>query len=330
MLKGNVIIIRGHSGSGKSTVSAGVMQRLREGGERICYIDLDYFSWVMPGGTQEGDAPFTKEHVKKLVNEMLFSAITTAINCNFNVVFEGVLSINRFKDIFERLQAVPNILCHFVYLDVPLSVTLERHKGRDKCQTIPESDIIRWRKNERDEKTHYPNELVIQGGALPLDDIVEAIVNHVKVILYNKIEEKKDVNTWYPINDGSSQYKGEWKNGVPHGKGIHEMFEDNSYGWCMIEGNFVNGFIEGYCKQLYKQDGEETQPYYEGEIYKDKHHGKGAYYYGNGSYYRGNFKDGKFHGIGYRYYVKKNQTWVGEFENDNMSEKGVWIDGELY
>jgi hypothetical protein len=144
------------------------------------------------------------------------------------------------------------------------------------------------------------------------------------------LEEKKDINTWYPINDGSSQYKGEWKNGVPHGKGIHEMFEDNSYGWCMIEGNFVNGFIEGYCKQLYKQDGEETQPYYEGEIYKDKHHGKGAYYYGNGSYYRGNFKDGKFHGIGYRYYVKKNQTWVGEFENDNMSEKGVWIDGELY
>jgi adenylate kinase family enzyme len=193
MLRGNVIIIRGHSGSGKSTVSAGVMRRLRQGGERICYIDLDYFSWVMPGGdnlgTQEGDASsssvalsatFTKDHVKKLVNEMLFSAITTALNCDFNVVFEGVLSINRFKDLFERLHAVPNILCHFIYLDVPLSVTLERHKGREKCQTIPESDIIRWRKNERDEKTHYPNELVIQGGASPLDDTVEAIVNHVK------------------------------------------------------------------------------------------------------------------------------------------------------
>ncbi len=140
-------------------------------------------------GTQEGDvssssaafsATFTKDHVMKLVSEMLFSAITTAINCDFNVVFEGVLSINRFKDLFERLQAVPNILCHFVYLDVPLSVTLERHKGREKCKTIPESDIIRWRKNERDEKTHYLNELVIQGGVSPLDDTVEAIVNHVK------------------------------------------------------------------------------------------------------------------------------------------------------
>jgi hypothetical protein len=160
----------------------------------------------MPGGLQmgiqEGDvsslsaATFTKEHVIKLVNEMLFSAITTAINCEFNVVFEGVLNINRFKDIFERLQAVPNILCHFVYLDVPLNVTLERHKGREKCKTIPESDIIRWRKNERDEKTHYPNELVIQGDRSPLDDTIEAIVNHVKTILYNKIEEKKDINTW--------------------------------------------------------------------------------------------------------------------------------------
>ena len=191
MLKGNVIIIRGHSGAGKSTVSAGVMRRLRQGGERICYIDLDYFSWVMPGGDTIGtqgipapnaafSATFTKDQVKKLVNEMLFSAITTAISCDFNVVFEGVMSINRFKGIFERLQAVPNISMHFVYLDVPLSVTLERHKRREKGQTIPENDIIRWRKDDRDERTHYPNELVIQGDVSPIDDTVEAIVNHVK------------------------------------------------------------------------------------------------------------------------------------------------------
>ena len=37
-------------------------------------------------------------------------------------------------------------------------------------------------------------------------------------------EEKKDINTWYPINDEQSRYKGEWKDGVPHGKGTKEVF----------------------------------------------------------------------------------------------------------
>ena len=157
-----------------------------------------------------------------------------------------------------------------------------------------------------------------------------------------KEEEEKDINTWYTINNGTSRYKGEWKNGVPHGKGIKETFEGeykdadgnpcDSHGvprcWTTIEGIFVNGCTNGYFKQFYKQEEEETQPYYEGELYNGKHHGQGAYYYGNGSYYKGNFKESKFQGVGYHYYFKESRTWVGEFDNDKKT-KGVWIDGEL-
>ena len=119
----------------------------------------------------------------------------------------------------------------------------------------------------------------------------------------NEAEEEKDTETWYTISDGTSRYKGEWKNGVPHGKGIKEIFEgkytdanghpcDSDGVPCcgsIIEGNFVNGCTTGYFKQLYKQEGEETQPYYEGEFYEGEHNGQGAYYYGDGSYYKGNF-----------------------------------------
>ena len=71
-------------------------------------------------------------------------------------------------------------------------------------------------------------------------------------------EEVKDVDTWYPINDDEqSRYKGEWKNGVPHGKGTKEVFEADSCEqprcWTIIEGSFVNGCAEGYCKQTYNQ-----------------------------------------------------------------------------
>ena len=177
------------------------------------------------------------------------------------------------------------------------------------------------------------------------------IINYKRINAhFNKKEEKeeeeekeKDVDTWYIIDDGKSRYKGEWKNGLPHGKGSKEIFEgkykddyDNPFDsdgkpccWSMIEGNFVNGRAEGYGKQFFKDEGEETQPYYEGEFYNGKHDGQGAYYYGNGSYYKGNFKGSRFHGVGYHYYVKLNKTWVGKFDFDRKASKDFWILGKL-
>ena len=156
-------------------------------------------------------------------------------------------------------------------------------------------------------------------------------------------EEEKNVDTWYIINNGQSRYKGEWKNGLPHGKGIKEIFEGehkDDYGnsfdsdgkprtWSMIEGSFVDGLANGYGKQFYKQEGEKTQPYYEGEFYNGAHNGQGAYYYGNESYYKGSFKGGRFHGVGYHYYVKMNKTWVGTFDFDRKASKDFWIHGKL-
>lgn len=158
-----------------------------------------------------------------------------------------------------------------------------------------------------------------------------------------ELKEEKDVNTWYTIHNGQSRYKGEWKDGLPHGKGTKEIFEGeykDDYGntfdsdgkprsWSMIEGSFVDGRANGYGKQFYKQEGEKTQPYYEGEFYNGFHNGQGVYYYGNGSYYKGNFKEGKFHGVGYHYYVKLNKTWVGIFDFDRKASKGLSIDGKL-
>jgi hypothetical protein len=149
----------------------------------------------------------------------------------------------------------------------------------------------------------------------------------------NKVneEEKKDINTWYPTNDEQSRYKGEWKGNVPHGKGTKEVFKSDSCGqppcWSIIEGSFVNGFAEGYCKQTYKQeDGQSC--YYEGEFHNDKHHGQGSYYYEDGAYHKGSFTEGYEHGVGYYYKLKTNQTWVGEFDK-NRKTRGRWIDGEL-
>ena len=138
-----------------------------------------------------------------------------------------------------------------------------------------------------------------------------------------KKEDEKDVNTWYTIEDGLSRYKGEWKNGLPNGKGIKHYYKTDSY----IEGNFVDSFAHGYCKQTFEQTWEKTVPYYEGE-FKRNQWVKGEYHYGDGDYYKGEWKDGKYNGQGAAYSLRINRTWVGEYKNDEKVNGG-WVKGEI-
>jgi len=126
-------------------------------------------------------------------------------------------------------------------------------------------------------------------------------------------------DTWYMLN-ADSRYKGEWKNGLPNGKGTLEYIRGCH---SIIEGNFINGYAEGHGRQIFDVEYEKMVPYYEGEFYRNIQHGKGEYHYGNGSYYKGEFQNGKFHGQGVEYCHIRKQTFVGEFYNDRQL-KGEW------
>jgi hypothetical protein len=143
--------------------------------------------------------------------------------------------------------------------------------------------------------------------------------------LANEAESlEKDATMWYSINDKKGRYKGEWRNGMPNGKGIKHIYEDDYY----IEGNFVDGLAEGRCKQTFEQTWEKTQPYYEGEFKRNEYHGMGEYHYGDGGYYKGEWKDSKYNGQGAEYSSRRNKTWVGYFENDEKVN-GNWVKGEI-
>jgi hypothetical protein len=157
-----------------------------------------------------------------------------------------------------------------------------------------------------------------------LEEDASASANEIAVVL-SKVESlEKDVNTWYKFEDGKGRYKGEWKNGLPNGKGTKHSYKDDSY----IYGYFVDGFSEGYGKQTFEKTWEKTQPYYEGEFKRNNYHGKGEYHYGDGDYYKGDWKDSKYHGQGAAYSLRLDRTWIGEYENDVKGE-GNWVKGEI-
>ena len=162
---------------------------------------------------------------------------------------------------------------------------------------------------------------------LPEEDAnstVEVVAEVANEIVEAVVPLENDVNTWHTIEDGKCRYKGEWKNGLPNGKGIKHFFKTDSY----IDGNFVDGFAEGHGKQTFEQTWEKTVPYYEGEFKRNHFHGKGEYHYGDGDYYKGDWKDSKYNGQGAAYSKRLDRTWVGEYENDVKGE-GNWVKGEI-
>jgi hypothetical protein len=155
----------------------------------------------------------------------------------------------------------------------------------------------------------------------PVEDENEVVEDEVEVAVPSL---EKDATMWYSINDKKERYKGEWRNGMPNGKGIKHIYEDDYY----IEGNFVDGLAEGYCKQTFEQTWEKMVPYYEGEFKRNEYQGMGEYHYGDGDYYKGEWKNSKYHGHGAEYSHRRNKTWVGEFENDEKVT-GNWVKGEI-
>lgn len=165
---------------------------------------------------------------------------------------------------------------------------------------------------------------------LPEEDAnssVEVVAEVANEVVLSKAENlENDVNTWYKFADGKGRYKGEWKNGLPNGRGTKHSYKNDSY----IYGNFVDGFSEGYGKQTFEQTWEKTQPYYEGEFKRNNYHGKGEYHYGDGDYYKGDWKDSKYNGQGAAYSKRLDKTWVGEYCNDEkVKDTGNWVKGEI-
>lgn len=146
--------------------------------------------------------------------------------------------------------------------------------------------------------------------------------------------EENYTNIWYISSDRKWRYKGEWKHGMPNGRGTKEIFAGNhrnEYGeTCDEDGNrvchsiiectFINGVVNGYGIQRYDQEierGETSVPYYRGYFKNGEQHGMGEYHFGDGSYYKGAFKFSKFHGRGIYYNHNTNKTSIGEYINDH-------------
>jgi predicted kinase len=126
-----LIVLRGNSASGKSTVA----RHVREVSDRkIALVEQDYLRRIV-----------LKERENEGTNnlDLILQTATFALSRGYDVVLEGILVYRRYGAILRELAR----LCpdhHFFYLDVSLEETLRRHATKPIAEEVGEHQLRAW------------------------------------------------------------------------------------------------------------------------------------------------------------------------------------------
>lgn len=163
-----LVIIRGNSGSGKTTVAKGLQKKLGHG------------TMLISQDVVRREMLYVKDGEKPKVEELLFQlAMYGKNNCDV-VILEGILNSKWYNNLFERLlkEFENNIFAY--YFDIPFEETLERHKQKPNAHEFGEAEMREWW-HEKDLLQCIPETLL--GQELEKDEIVN--------MMYEKVTEQE-------------------------------------------------------------------------------------------------------------------------------------------
>jgi predicted kinase len=127
-----LIVIRGNSGAGKSTIAKQIRLRF----DRQCaLVEQDYLRRIVlreldkPGGI----APL-----------LIAQTVQFALNHGRHVVLEGILHAARYANVITALLAQHRGANFVFYLDVSLEETLRRHASRPQANEFTADDMRGW------------------------------------------------------------------------------------------------------------------------------------------------------------------------------------------
>lgn len=127
-----LIVLRGGSGSGKSTVAQLLRRRMGDG---IALVEQDQLGRGVLGRRLTDDGASAG-----LIEAVAAEALTAAPA----VLVEGILSAERYGPMLARLAAIDGVRSWFYAYDLTLDDTLARHATREKAGSFGEAELRRW------------------------------------------------------------------------------------------------------------------------------------------------------------------------------------------
>jgi adenylate kinase family enzyme len=155
-----LIVVRGNSGSGKTSVVEAIRERYGCG---IAYIEQDYVRRIV---FQELDQPDGANI------ELIGQMARHALGRGFHTVVEGILPTIRYGGMLEQLHRDHG--GHFYYLDIPFEETVRRHATREKASAFTADDMADWYRPK--DLLEQPRETVVDETS-SLDATVQRILN---------------------------------------------------------------------------------------------------------------------------------------------------------
>src|SRR4051794_24549170 len=158
-----LIVIRGNSGSGKSSVAREVRRRYGRG---CALVEQDHLRRVVlreHDTTADGLAP-----------RMIGATVRLALDGGYHVVLEGILHSARYGPMLRELIADHSGTSHLYYLDVAFAETIRRHGTRPQSADFTPEQMAEWYAAR--DMLGLPGERVIPESST-LDETVELILH---------------------------------------------------------------------------------------------------------------------------------------------------------
>jgi adenylate kinase family enzyme len=127
-----LIVIRGNSGSGKSSIARQLQLRHGRG---CALVEQDYLRRIV---LRERDKP------GGVASALIEHTVRFALDHDYHVILEGILHTGKYADMIASLWRAHTGQTFFYYLDVSLDETLRRHQTRPQASQFTADDMRAW------------------------------------------------------------------------------------------------------------------------------------------------------------------------------------------
>lgn len=127
-----LIVLRGNSGSGKSSTARGLRERL---GRRLALVEQDYLRRTVLKARDTPEGPHYG---------LIELTVRYALDTGYDVVLEGILHRQRYHPLLDRLARDHRGTTAVYYFDLSWEETLRRHATRAQATEFGPADMRRW------------------------------------------------------------------------------------------------------------------------------------------------------------------------------------------
>lgn len=166
----HLIIIRGNSGSGKSTVSKALREamRIKYGKGSTMLVSQD----VIRIGILDVKDTLDNESIS-----LIRDICKYGLGLKKNVILDGILDRRKYGKMLTRLIKEWGKNVHIYYYDISLEVTLKRHEMRPQKNEFSKEAMRGWYNS--DNKLNLPNEHIFDEN-ISIDEAVSKILDDVR------------------------------------------------------------------------------------------------------------------------------------------------------